>query len=122
MKEDGLPIVDMRHFLMCGERLNGKSHRRFIPRRRWLDSQPWSSESALERGTGGWCPGLVESARRCMGGDTRARTGSLDSTLRSGVVDATEQVPRSPDPRGWPLKLAASPASITRYPGGPRYP
>lgn len=47
VKEEDLLILNMRHFLMCGERLNGKSQGRFMPKRRWLDSQPWSSESSL---------------------------------------------------------------------------
>lgn len=49
-----------------------------------------------------------------MGRDWESRL-----TQRSGVVNATERVARSPSPRGWHLKLDASPASITRYSSWP---
>lgn len=47
VKEDSTLILSLRNFLTCGEHLDDKSCGRFIPKRRWLDSRPWPSESSL---------------------------------------------------------------------------
>lgn len=46
VKEGCTLILSLRGFLMCGEHLDGKSHRRFVPKRRWSNSYPWPSESS----------------------------------------------------------------------------
>uniref|UniRef100_A0A8C8X2G8 Intersectin-1 n=1 Tax=Panthera leo TaxID=9689 RepID=A0A8C8X2G8_PANLE len=46
VKEGCALILSLRGFLMCGEHLDGKSHRRFLPKRRWSNSYPWPSESS----------------------------------------------------------------------------
>lgn len=57
-EEDRALILSLRTFQMCGEHSDGKPYRRFLPKKRWLNSHPRPTlESYAQRGRDHSCQG-----------------------------------------------------------------